>query len=446
MMDVRGIHSKRCWLEGKLQEATIFFDNGVITNISKGKQQHFNNVEDVGERVLMPGAIDAHVHLNEPGRSDWEGFQTGTTAAAAGGITTVVDMPLNSSPVTTSYAALQQKLASAEGQLNVNVGFYGGLIPGSINELEPLIKGGILGIKIFLTHSGIDEFPNVTREDLEQAMPLIAKHQLPLLAHCELVDADNTNSLSTHPLSYQQYLLSRPKHWENNAVKMMIELCRKTKCSTHIVHVSSADALHFIKAAKAEGLPITAETCPHYILFNAEEIPDGNTLYKCAPPIREKANNQLLKEGLLNGTLNFIASDHSPAPPSTKEVETGNLQKAWGGIAGLQFLLTAGWTSLKDCMSLENFIPLVTEQPAHFLQINNKKGFIKEGFDADFTIWSPEEREVIRTEDVFHKHKLSPYIDRELFGIVYQTYVNGVLAFGKKKLINKNAGKCLLKK
>jgi allantoinase len=227
---------------------------------------------------------------------------------------------------------------------------------------------------------------------------------------------------------------------------MMIELCRNTGCATHIVHVASAEALHLIKSAKTEGLPITAETCPHYIYFNAEEIPDENTLYKCAPPIRDEANNQQLKEAFLTGTLNFIASDHSPAPPSIKEIESGNLQKAWGGIAGLQFLLSAGWTSLKSVMSIEEFIPLITEQPARFLQMNDRKGFIKEGFDADFTVWSPEDSMLVKEDEIFHKHKLSPYIGRELFGVVDKTYVNGVLAFSNKKIINKNAGKCLLRK
>ncbi len=238
----------------------------------------------------------------------------------------------------------------------MNVGFYGGLIPGNQNDLEELMKAGVLGIKCFLTPSGIDEFPNVEENEIAAAMPLIAKYNLPLLAHCEL-DGDCVTELDKHPTSYREYLASRPKAWENNAIELMINLCRKYKCPTHIVHVSSAEALTMIKKAKAEGLPLTAETCAHYIYFNAENIPDADCLYKCAPPIRERENNELLKEALAGGTLDFITTDHSPAPPAIKELQSGNLKKAWGGIAGLQFLLPASWTAMKEKISIEKFIP-----------------------------------------------------------------------------------------
>lgn len=444
-MSEKGIYSKHCWIDGRLQEATIYFENGIITQIQKGIPETFDGLNNVANFILMPGVIDAHVHVNEPGRTDWEGFDTATQAAAAGGITTFIDMPLNASPVTTTLNALKEKIAATEGKLHVNCGFYGGLVTNNQSALEALIKGGVYGIKAFLTHSGIDEFPHVGEKELNIAMPLLAKYNLPLLVHCELPDSDQSN-LSANPTSYQTYLKSRPKSSENSAISLVIALCRKHQCAVHIVHVSSAEALNIIQKAKDEGLPVTAETCPHYLYFNAEKIPDGNTLYKCAPPIREKSNNDLLKKALKNNTLDFIASDHSPAPASLKEIDSGNLQKAWGGIAGLQFLLPAGWSAVKEIMTLEKFIPLLTEHPAQFLKIDDRKGFLKEGFDADLVIWRPEERFVVKEEAIFHKHKISPYVSQQLWGTVYHTYINGNHVFNGKKNIFKNAGKWLLKK
>ena len=445
----RSIYSERCWLDGKLQPATICFENGLITNTLYHKM---NGAEDAGHHILMPGVIDAHVHINEPGRTNWEGFDTATQAAAAGGITTIVDMPLNASPVTTTVKAFDEKLSSSKNKLHVNVCFYGGLIPGNAqhpvgqNELEGLMKAGVLGIKCFLTHSGIDEFPNVNEKEIAAAMPLIAKYDLPLLAHCEIFKKAVDNHFSDFPNSYRYYLASRPKQWENDAVDLMIKLCRKYKCATHIVHVSSGEALDSIVKAKQEGLQLTAETCAHYIYFNAENIPDANCLYKCAPPIREKKNNDLLKQALANETLDFITTDHSPAPPAIKEIESGNLKKAWGGIAGLQFLLPASWTALKENMPLEKFIPLLTEKPALFLKVSNNKGSIKVGYDADLTIWNPEQKELVQEQDILHRHKISPYIGEELYGCIQQTYVNGILVYKNKKIVNSNIknGKVIL--
>lgn len=445
-MSKKGIYSRRCWLNGRLQEATVFFDNGLITEIKKGAPLLWDQVFNAESFVVMPGAIDAHVHVNEPGRTDWEGFDSATRAAAAGGLTTLVDMPLNASPVTVSAGALKSKLEAAKGKLHVNCGFYGGLVPGNYNELQALMDGGVLGIKAFLTHSGINEFPDVSAADLDEAMPLIAKNNLPLLVHCELSDDRHSEGLSDHPTSYSAYLSSRPDAWENKAVAMMIDLCRKHQCATHIVHVSSADSLSIIEVAKTEGLPLTAETGPHYILFSAEEIPDAQTMYKCAPPIRERENNYLLKEALQNGTLDFLASDHSPAPPSVKEVESGDLAKAWGGIAGLQFLLPAGWAALKEIISLEKFIPLLTEHPAKFLKLQRHKGFLKVGYDADITVWSPEENFRVKETAILHRHKISPYVGRTLWGTVKQTYVNGELVFKDGDIISTNSGEIILRR
>ena len=444
---MKKIYSNQCWVDNKLQPATVSFDNGIITGVDYEK---LDNAEDFGDKILMSGIIDAHVHINEPGRTDWEGFDTATKAAAAGGITTVVDMPLNSSPVTTRLRAFNDKLYASAGQLHVNCGFYGGLVPGSSNHLEELIDAGVFGIKCFLIQSGIDEFPNVTEKDLDKAMPVIAKHNLPLLVHCEIFDKEDESDpiaigFENNSSSYKHFLASRPKQMENDAIDLMIKLCRKHKCQVHIVHVSSAEALSKIEKAKQEGLPITAETCPHYIYFNAENIPDAHCIYKCVPPIREKENNDLLKQALQNETLDFVSTDHSPASPSIKEIETGDLKKAWGGIAGLQFLLPASWTALKEIIPLESFIPLITSKPAAFLNANTK-GEIKIGNDADFTIWNPEEKKEISSEDILFRHKISPYIGEELFGTVQQTIVNGETVFESGKIINQNKGKWLLRK
>jgi allantoinase len=425
------ISSNRCFTDGKLKPATLEISEGIIAAVHPGIHA---DALFYGDAVIMPGCIDAHVHINEPGRTEWEGFETATMAALAGGTTSLVDMPLNSSPVTVSVKDLEAKLEAAKGKLNCNTGFYGGVIPGNQHELEGLAKAGVLGFKCFLVHSGIDDFPNVSREDLELAMPVLDKFGLPLLAHCEWIDKEASSPLKSNPTSYQAYLASRPKKWENDAVALMIELSEKYNCPVHIVHVSSAEALVLIQKAKEKGLKITAETCPQYLLFEAETIPDGNTLYKCAPPIREKENNRQLKKALETGILDFIATDHSPAPPEIKELGSGNLEKAWGGIAGIQFLLTASWTALGPKMPLEKFIPLLTENPARFLKLDHKKGKIKAGYDADLVVWNPEEQFVTKTEDLLFRHKISPYADIQLSGRVLCTYMAGKAVFQQQKI------------
>jgi allantoinase len=326
----------------------------------------------------------------------------------------------------------------------VNVAFYGGLVPNNLNEIEPLILAGVCGIKCFLVHSGIDEFPSVEKPDIEAAMQQMAKYQISLLAHCELEKEIPGLKFSANPGSYSAYLASRPKSWENEAVAMMIELSKKHDCPVHIVHVSSSEALALIEVAKMEGVKITAETCAHYLYFNAEDISDNNTLFKCAPPIRERENNLMLKNALASGVLDFITTDHSPAPPEIKEVETGNLLKAWGGIAGLQFLLPASWTAMKDIVSIENFIPMLTSRPAQFLKCN-KKGKIEVGQEADLVIWSPESSFLVEEKDILHRHKLSPYTGEKLFGVVKQTIVGGESVFQlNKSESNLHKGKIFL--
>lgn len=434
------LHSTRVITPKGMMEATLVLTDGKIQEVLPGRVEPDGvPVESFGSKVIMPGVIDAHVHINEPGRTEWEGFETATKAAAAGGITTLIEMPLNASPVTTTAEAFELKLKAAEGKLHVNCGFYGGVIPGNINHLDELLNAGVFGMKAFLTHSGIDEFPNVTEADLRKALPILKKHNATLLVHCELespvvfpqlsvvgsqlsgrhataLPPDNQHRATDN--SYQHYLASRPPEWETNAIALMIRLSAEFDVHVHIVHVSAAEALPLIRDAKRRGLRITAETCPHYLLFCAEEIPDGATEYKCAPPIRSRANNELLWHALKVGTLNFAATDHSPAPPEMKERATGDFMKAWGGIAGLQFLLPAFWTGAKERgFTLEDVACLLCSSPADFLGLK-RKGRIVPGCDADLVVWDPEASFVVKKEMIQHRHKLTPYLGRTLFGKV----------------------------
>ena len=429
----QALHSTRVITSKGVIEATLILGDGEILEVLAGRVEGGGiPFESVGDKVVMPGVIDAHVHINEPGRTGWEGFETATKAAAAGGITTMIEMPLNASPVTTTMDAFKLKLEAAKGKLHVNCGFYGGVIPGNIKDLDGLLNAGVFGIKAFLTHSGIDEFPNVTEADLRKALPILKKLGAKLLVHCELESANAqhvTRQHATDPRGYANYLASRPPHWETDAIALMIRLSEEFDVHVHIVHVSAAEALPLIRDAKKRGLRITAETCPHYLVFCAEEIPDGATEFKCAPPIRERANNELLWEALKDGTLDFVATDHSPAPPDIKKQQSGDFMKAWGGIAGLQFLLPAFWTGAKKRgFSLGDVARLLCTAPAGFLGLK-QKGRIAPGCDADLVIWDPEASFVVKEEDIQHRHKLTPYVGMTLFGVVERTVAGGGAVF-----------------
>ena len=449
MSTKQAIKSKRVITPQGIKEAIVIIQDEKILDVVAELPIDFDGtIEDVGNSVIMPGLIDCHVHINEPGRTDWEGFDTATKAAAAGGIASLIEMPLNASPVTTTAENFKIKLDAAENKLHVNCGFWGGVVPDNYDDLEALLQSGVFGLKAFLTHSGIDDFPNTNAEHLRKALLLLKKYNKPLLVHCEL-DAENRDSilLEQNPRSYQAYLKSRPKAWENNAVKLMIDLCRETNSHVHLVHISSSEALPLIRAAKEEGLPLTAETCPQYLFFNAEDIADGATAFKCAPPIREKENNEKLWEALKDGTLDFIVTDHSPASPELKEIESGNFKKAWGGIAGLQFLLPVVWTAAKERgFSLEQISKLLCGNIANFLRINSSKGKLQKNFDADITIWNPEQKFIVEPSMIQHRHKITPYLNLELTGVIEQTFVNGNKVFDKGNFIHLNKGKILFEK
>lgn len=424
----QALYSTKVFTASGFKAATVLTSGGKITEVRTGRSAPEGTaLEDLGSKILMPGLVDMHVHINEPGRTHWEGFETATRAAAAGGITTLIDMPLNSSPVTTSPAAFEEKLAAARGKIQVNCGFWGGVVPGNAGQLQPLLDSGVLGIKAFLTHSGIEEFPNVQAADLRKAMPLIAAKGIPLLVHCELDSLhDGLAHFKQHPFEYQAFLRSRPAHWEQQAIELMIDLCRKYRCKTHIVHLSAATALPVIQAARAEGLPLTVETCPHYLYFHAEAIPDRAPLYKCAPPIREKANQEQLWAALRNGLIDCIATDHSPAPPELKAVASGNLYQAWGGISSLQFLLPAVWTPAQQRgFEVPQLVQWLCTRPAEIAGLSHRKGKIAPGYDADLVVWDPDAGFTVQKEMIMHRHKSMPYLGEVLQGIVLRTYVGG---------------------
>jgi len=437
------IHSKQVLLPEGIREATLFIDKGMITGIVGGTAMgEGDEFIDIGDLLVMPGLIDPHVHINEPGRTDWEGFDTATRAAIAGGFTLLVDMPLNSSPVTTTGAAFDHKLAAAKGQLHCDCGYWGGIVPGNAGDIESLIAHGVLGFKAFLTHSGIDEFPNVTETHLRKVMPILAANRLPLLVHCELESptgntAGNSGSNpSGDPRSYQQYLASRPAKWEDEAIDLMIRLCAEYRCPTHIVHLSSANSIDPIRAAKEKGLPLTVETAPHYLFFAAESIPDGNPFFKCAPPIRGRSNNDRLWEALREGVIDFIATDHSPAPPALKHIDSGNLQKAWGGVSSLQLSLPVVWTAARQRGFGPNDIARwLSTAPAKLAGQSACRGTIAPGRRADLTVWDPDRSFFVDPQTLFHKHKGTPYAGAQLFGGVVQTWLNGERVFDKGAIL-----------
>jgi allantoinase len=436
------LRSTRVVLPDGVAPASITIENGSIVRIERDHAGQ--STVDFGDLVISPGIVDTHVHINEPGRTDWEGFDTATRAAAAGGVTTVVDMPLNSVPATTDVAALEAKRAAARGQCHVDVAFWGGVVPGNAAELEPLVRAGVRGFKCFLVPSGVDEFPHVGEPDLREAMPIIARLGVPLLVHAEdpLRIADCGSRI---PIAdYRTYAATRPPEAEVEAIRMMVRLSRELGAWVHIVHVASGEAADEIARAKADGIAITAETCPHYLTFAAEDVPDGATEYKCAPPIREASQRDALHRALRAGILDLVATDHSPAPPALKC--PGDFARAWGGIASLELSLGATYTSLKARGStletaaaetsdsrIESSTPELCslarwlgEAPSALAGLSARKGRIAVGCDADLMIWDPDAERSVDPMTLQQRHKLTPYAGRRLRGVVHTTFLRGV--------------------
>lgn len=440
------LYSKNIVIGNQIKEGYILISDEKILDIVSEFDKKDTKVENYDNFTIIPGIVDCHVHINEPGRTDWEGFETATKAALAGGITTLIDMPLNCSPVTTSVKNLNIKTEEVKNKLWVDCGFWGGIIPDNFENIEPLLKAGVMGCKVFLIDSGIDEFPNVSEDDLRKALPLLKKYDLPLIVHAEIEDYPGQTSDYNDPKSYKAFLDSRPKNIEDKAVAMMIRLCDEFDTRIHIVHLSSSGSLEQIKEAKEKGLKFSAETCPHYLFFNSEDINDGDTKFKCCPPIREKENNDLLWDGLKSGIIDFVVSDHSPCTANLKLMEKEDIEHAWGGISGLQFSFSVILTeAIKRGFNLNQVVQLMSENTAKFLGINHKKGKIAKGLDADLVILDPNEEFTIEEEIIQHKNKVTPYIDKNLKGVVKKTYVRGRLAYDQGNFIDSPTGQFLFK-
>jgi allantoinase len=395
-------------------------------------------VEELGNVALLPGLVDVHTHLNEPGRTEWEGFATGTRAAAAGGFTTVVDMPLNCLPETTDVEALELKRESARGKAMVDFALWGGAVNGNECELRPLALAGVAGFKCFLIYPGCDGFTEIDCTNLELALPHIARTGLPLLVHAELagpIDAavERLNESEADWHRYATYLDSRPDEAELEAISMMIDLCREYRFRLHIVHLSTAKALPMILAAKLEGLPLTVETCPHYLHCAAEEIPDGATLFKCAPPIRAARNREALWQALLDGTIDLIATDHSPCPPEMKRLigtqpgeEPGRFDEAWGGIPSLSTALSVLWTECSQRgISLTQLAQWASTAPAKLAGLGAAIGSIEPGMHANLVAFDTEARFTLRPGHLHYRHPISPYMGETLRGVVRSTWLRG---------------------
>jgi allantoinase len=421
------LRARRLVTAGREQAGCVGISDGRIIAVEPLESGlEGRRVVELGEDVvLLPGLVDAHVHVNEPGRTEWEGFASATRAAAAGGVTTILDMPLNSIPPTVDVAALEVKRKSALGQLSVDVGFWGGAVPGNLGELTGLHAAGVFGFKCFLVHSGVEEFPPLRPEDLEDYLRVLRTVDGLLIVHAEDGDAIE-QAPSVHSDDYRDFLSSRPRVAEDRAIGRVIDAARATGARAHILHLSSSDALPLIAEARRDGVRITTETCPHYLTFAAEEIPAGATQFKCCPPIREAANREQLWQGLADGTIDCIVSDHSPCTPELKRLDLGDFAQAWGGISSLQLGLSDVWTEARRRgFSLPDVVRWMAERPAQLVGLQ-RKGRIEAGYDADFCVFAPDDGFVVDPATLFHRNPITPYAGRHLDGVVRSTWLRGL--------------------
>ena len=420
------IRGRRVVLPDEVGPCSIFIRDGRIVSV-----RNYNEFEsgcevvdaDAGS-VVMPGLVDTHVHVNSPGRTEWEGFQSATLAAAAGGVTLLVDMPLNSIPATTSLAGFKTKIETAQNNCFVDVAFWGGVVPGNTAELAKMFEAGVVGFKCFLVPSGVDEFPHVSEDDLREAMPELARLDALLIVHAELPGP--IKATGDAAADYGTFLASRPRAAENEAIELMIRLSDEFNTRVHIVHLSSAEAVPLLREARAAGVKITAETCPHYLHFAAEEIATGATEFKCCPPIREHDNQDKLWDGLVDGTIDMIVSDHSPCPGEMKLRETGDFMNAWGGIASLQLRLPVVWTEARRRgLTLQEMVRWLCANPSKQVSLDSRKGAIAAGYDADLVIWDPSREFTVSAARLHHRHKITPYEGEILTGVVQKTFLRG---------------------
>jgi len=435
-MKLQAYLSQRLVTPEGVRSGALLVENGLIRGVVAREQlPAAARGRDFGNSVVLPGLVDSHVHINEPGRTEWEGFETATRAAAAGGYTLLVDMPLNCLPATTTVAALAAKRAAAQGKCLVDWAAWGGVVGDNHLEIEALAAAGVAGFKCFLIDPGIDGFAMVTEQELRRALPHLLRTGLPLLAHAEVagpVDAALRSLSDADWTRYATYLQSRPEEAELLAIRLLLSLSREYGFRVHVVHLSAASALAELRAARSQGVPVTVETCPHYLYFCAENIRDGATLCKCAPPIRGRDNCEQLWQALREGLIDLVATDHSPCPPEMKRLEEGNYRTAWGGIASLSVALPVMWTAAsRRGFTLEHIAQWMAENPAHLAGRGAHKGRLAEGCDADFVIFDPEAAFTVAPEHLYYRHAVSPYLGERLCGVVRETYLRGSPIFSK---------------
>ena len=449
---VQAFRSTRVLTSNGLAPATLLVEQGRITAVAGwGEVPPANKLRDFGDSVILPGLVDSHVHINEPGRTEWEGFHTATQAAAAGGVTTLVDMPLNCAPETIDLHALKAKRNAARGQAWVDWATWGGVVRGNTDALLSLVDAGVPGFKCFLIDSGIDGFAWVDEADLRLALDRLRGSGLPLLVHAELAGPVNAATQELYATNadwrkYSTYLPSRPDAAEMDAIAMLIRLAEEFDTPIHIVHLASAQALPLLAAARKQGLPITVETCVHYLWFAAEEIPDGATEFKCAPPIRNAENRAALWAALNEGLIDMVTTDHSPCPPAMKGREEGRWDLAWGGIASLGLALPVLWTAMaRRGIGIEKLGQWMAAAPAGLAGLTGRKGTLAAGADADFVVFNPDAEWTVTEKHLHFRHKLSPYLSAKLQGQVLETWLRGEQVYDANHFVGIARGRELVR-
>ena len=431
---MQAFFSQQVVMPGGIRRAAVLVEGGQIQSVVPPDSVPLGvEAHDFGEAAILPGLVDSHVHINDPGRADWEGFETATRAAAAGGYTLLVDMPLNCQPATCSVAALELKRAAAQGRCRVDWAAWGGVVHDNQDNIVALAAAGVVGFKCFLVHPGIDSFTMVSEQQLRAALPHVARTGLPLLVHAELsgpIDKFSETLGHADWRRYATYLQSRPDEAELCAIRLLLSLCRQYKFRLHIVHLSTSQALRELSTVRSEGLPVSVETCPHYLHFASEAIADGATLQKCAPPIRSRENREQLWQGLSDGIIDLIATDHSPCRPEMKRLDEGNFKTAWGGISSLSLALPVIWTEASNRgFSLLDIVHWMAEGPARLAGCHRRKGRIAAGYDADLVVFDPDSEFLLGKERLHYQHPVSPYLGEKLRGIVKATYLRGKPVF-----------------